>query len=959
LHRNRWALICLLVLVTIFTWFFTTTAQQENFIEYEIDAEFLPDQREILGTQRVEYINDSEDALDSVYFLLLPNQDREANPYLDPSQIDAVYQNGFDPSWMRIERVADVDNQGLDYELLAGPDIFQKFSLEDNLLRVDLPTALQPGESVRVFIEFRTKFPHTYRGDQAHYRENFSWRFGWNPIAVPATDLIDGKYISDERPYYKFALPAGIYQLNLTLPDEYVAAVGADEINEVDKSGGTKLIEARSNEPTRSIPLAFSESFNVIEFPDSETQIQVYYGNADAQNALLIGKFAADSLNYYRERWGEFPHERLVIVETSSTNANFAGAAADSFILINQLYFREKDLAVSGFMDRLLDYLLAHEVAHQWWGVGVGVDWNAENFLSESFAQYFSITYFEDKYGEFGPNVFDVNRDGILESVVQSQFGYLNLREHMQGDLPYLQNYYDDFDEALIKPQKNVEFGNMSSVRLYNKGYMMLRALEGVLEPEGMDQFLRQSHERFLHKVANLEEMEAIAEQISSRDLGEFFHLALYEDVEETEPAPYADFAINDVKSTFNNETAHYDHEVHLERLGEIRMPVNVVATSRDGEVQSRIWEIDEQLEGTFVMNFETEDQLTEVGVDPRNMSPDINRLNNYYVLDGYSLFNRRLEILASGGNALPLDAYMIRVNPVSQYLEGGYLLDHRWLIGNGLIGYSKNLGRGSAINTLAAISLDGIWGQVSYTKLFFNNPDVGFSAKYWQPSDQLELSYLRRPDSTGRAFYDRRSDATGEIVNAFGLTWIHQEQFRARYAGWGRLMFDPARFSRFEIGGWNSLRLGPGISLESRGSAGWGNNTTGIFRFNLSQLNAYAEVPGYPYFGNAFMQGRVDLRLPFQREMGYNLLNVAVLHNMDERVFFEFGNSWDNLETAQQNLLEGIKTQVGFEMTLSGRTLGGLFPWSVSVGMIYPLTNIDEEQQLLRQYFHISTPFF
>ena len=935
-----------------------TVYGQDEFINYHIEAEFDPEEHTISGTQTVDYINDSNESLDSIFFLLLANQDRERNPYLDASQIDASYQNGFDPAWTRIKRVQNISDEDLEFELLEGPAIFQTFSLADNLLEVKLSETLPPGARIQFSIEFSTRFPHTFRGDDAYYRDTYTWRFGWNPIAIPAKDLLLGEYISEERPYYQFALPAGIYELDLTLPVEYVAALGADYVEEFESSEYIKVLNARNDVPARSIPITISPDFQILQYPDLETEVLVYYLNSDEQDALLIGKYAADSLNYYRDKWGEFPHKRLVIAETPSTNASFGGAAADSFILINQVYFREKDLAVSGFMDRLVDYLLAHEVAHQWWGVGVGVDWNAENFLSESFAQYFSITYFEDKYGEYGPNVFDIKRDGLLERAIESQFGYINLREHMQGDIPYITNYLNSFDEALIKPQESVEFSNSSSIRLYNKGYMMLRALEGMLETEGMDQFLKASHERFVHQVANLEEMEVIAEQISDRDLSEFFQQALYEDVDETGRSPFADFAVEDVITTqLDSDT--YEHEVHLARYGEIRMPVKVVAIERSGHIQSRVWEVEDQIGTNHTMIFESKEALKEVGVDPKNMSPDVKRLNNYYVLDGYALFNRRLHIITSGQNAMPLDGFMVRINPFSQYLEGGYLLDHRWLIGNGVIGFSKNLGRGSVINSLAALTVDGVWGQVSYSKLFFSHPETGFKGKFWQASNQIELSFLRRPDTTGRPFYDRRSGATGDVVNVLGATLIHQEQIQARYAMWGRLMIDPFNFHRVELGGWNSLRLAPGMQIDTRGTIGWGQGIAGIFRFNLNQLGGYTSAVGYPFFGDAFMHGRVDLRLPFQREMGYNMVNVAVLHNIDERIYFEFGNIWPDLETAQNKIWEGIRTQVGFEVTLSGRTLGGLFPWSVTLGMVYPLTNIDEEQRLLRQYIHFNTPFF
>ena len=43
---------------------------------------------------------------------------------------------------------------------------------------------------------------------------------------------------------------------------------------------------------------------------------------------------------------------------------------------------------------------IAHEVAHQWWAIGVGSDSQRAPFVDESLANYTAILYFEDRYGK-------------------------------------------------------------------------------------------------------------------------------------------------------------------------------------------------------------------------------------------------------------------------------------------------------------------------------------------------------------------------------------------------------------------------------------------------------------------------------------------------------------------------------------------------------------------------------
>ena len=48
----------------------------------------------------------------------------------------------------------------------------------------------------------------------------------------------------------------------------------------------------------------------------------------------------------------------------------------------------------------LLEYVIAHETAHQWWYSVVGNDEISEPWLDEALTEYSTVLYFENKYGE-------------------------------------------------------------------------------------------------------------------------------------------------------------------------------------------------------------------------------------------------------------------------------------------------------------------------------------------------------------------------------------------------------------------------------------------------------------------------------------------------------------------------------------------------------------------------------
>ena len=49
--------------------------------------------------------------------------------------------------------------------------------------------------------------------------------------------------------------------------------------------------------------------------------------------------------------------------------------------------------------DSLLEMTIAHEVAHQWWAIGVGSDSQNHPFVDESLTNWSAILYYEDRYG--------------------------------------------------------------------------------------------------------------------------------------------------------------------------------------------------------------------------------------------------------------------------------------------------------------------------------------------------------------------------------------------------------------------------------------------------------------------------------------------------------------------------------------------------------------------------------
>lgn len=388
-------------------------------IQYDIRVTLNHEYHRLIGTQKTTFKNTTGDWLREIHLWLLGNQLLEPNPHIDPLMVEAEYWHGFDPRWTKIFQVKDTEGNKLNFHYEKAPEVFQNYSLEKGILVVQLKEELKPGNSITFHIDFETKFPNGYLGGDTRYlRGTYTWRFNWNPCIRMYKN---GKWADG------YAIPAADYRVELRVPREFVVASGADVQSE-EVVDNEKLIMMESTQ-VRSIPLSMSKDFRVLDV-SCAISTKIFYLPGHATEAASYGCMVPDIINYYMAKLGGFPRRRLVIVDNDDL---YGAMAADGFVLLS---FRYKDLLIPNLLDRVWKFYLAHEIAHQYFGMSVGVDFDRDNFLSEAFAQYLSISYFETKYGEKGGNVFDPYGGDLIKSLICLFLGEANFREHFV-ELPY------------------------------------------------------------------------------------------------------------------------------------------------------------------------------------------------------------------------------------------------------------------------------------------------------------------------------------------------------------------------------------------------------------------------------------------------------------------------------------------------------------------------------------------
>jgi aminopeptidase N len=214
---------------------------------------------------------------------------------------------------------------------------------------------------------------------------------------------------------------------------------------------------------------------------------------------------SAAILEFYGSLIGEAPYPSFTLALTESDLPG--GHSPAYFAILNQplpltpLVWRNDPVAFEGYAP----YFLAHEVAHQWWGQGVGWKNYHEQWLSEGFAQYFAALYAaRDRGDELFRGMLRQMRRWAIEQSDQGPV-YLGYRlGHIKGE------------------------GRVFRALVYNKGAMVLHMLRRMVGDDKFFEGLRQFYVTWKFRKAGTDDFRRVMEKTSGLDLVPFFDGWIY-----------------------------------------------------------------------------------------------------------------------------------------------------------------------------------------------------------------------------------------------------------------------------------------------------------------------------------------------------------------------------------------------------------------------------------------------
>jgi hypothetical protein len=222
-----------------------------------------------------------------------------------------------------------------------------------------------------------------------------------------------------------------------------------------------------------------------------------------------IAKSVTDSLTYFEELFGPYPLDELSVV----TVPRDFSQASPGMVTLSSMMMLDLDVLnlFVGFEDRRT--VIAHEIAHQWWGHMVGWRSYRDQWISEAMADYSAMLFarnrldWKDRYGlkptsGWQADLLSELPDGrVIESVGPVVLGF-----------------------RLVSSRA----GDAYQPIVYKKGAVVLDMLARSLGPDDFPKVLRQIVKVASYKDVSTDDLINLIERITGADLDAFARQYVY-----------------------------------------------------------------------------------------------------------------------------------------------------------------------------------------------------------------------------------------------------------------------------------------------------------------------------------------------------------------------------------------------------------------------------------------------
>jgi hypothetical protein len=382
--------------------------QQE--VNYTIEVSLNDKDNTLNAFEKIEYVNNSPDTLRYIWFHIWPNAYKNDKTAFS----DQLLENGNTKFYFSSKEQKGYVNR-LDFKVNNITAELRDHPEHIDIAQLILPSPLPPHQRITITTPFHEKLPYNFsRGgyDGQSYQVT-QWypkpavydRNGWHPMP----------YLDQGEFYSEF----GSFDVSITVPENYVVAA-TGELQNADEKEWLKTRSAFNWEPVRKKIKTKSGSYKTIydPFPKSSSSIKIlrfrqnnvhdfawfadkrfivnydtchlpsgrvidvytYYTPAEKNAWHQSIRFAKNAVLHYSNRVGEYPYN---IVSAVQGPASFGGG----------MEYPTITLISSGTNALDLDFIIAHEIGHNWFYGILASNERSHPWMDEGINSYYEMLY--------------------------------------------------------------------------------------------------------------------------------------------------------------------------------------------------------------------------------------------------------------------------------------------------------------------------------------------------------------------------------------------------------------------------------------------------------------------------------------------------------------------------------------------------------------------------------------
>ena len=536
-------LLCLLIAHCLLPVAYCQSPYWQQQVDYKIEVTLNDVENSLDGFIRMDYYNNSPDTLHFIWIHLWPNAYKNDRTAFS----DQTLENGSTAFYF-----SDNDKRGyinsLDFKVNDVTAKLEDHPQHQDIVKLILPTPIAPKTNARLETPFHVKLPYEFSrgGHKGQSYQITQWypkpavydRKGWHPIP----------YLDQGEFYSEF----GNYEVQVKVPKNYVVAATGELQNEPEKKWMSERTDAKWGEEFRRLhsrrkrvdrfntgktivtqvtkdtierynpPSA--QGYKTLQFRQDKVHDFAWFAdkrfNVETDTVKLPSGRVINCYSYFLPfHWEDWQNSIAKIKRAILTKSKWVGEYPYNIVSVvdggnnGGMEYPTITLLESGGSPQSLDFVINHEVGHNWFYGILASNERTHPWMDEGMNTYYDARYAEQQYGNASSETIHI----------KPAF----LQKKLPTDVPHmlLQTVIDVKKDQPIETRSE-KFNILNyNIVAYTKTGDWMKRLEKELGKPLFDSCMREYYRRWQFRHPYPEDFKKVVEDVSGKKIDADFAL--------------------------------------------------------------------------------------------------------------------------------------------------------------------------------------------------------------------------------------------------------------------------------------------------------------------------------------------------------------------------------------------------------------------------------------------------